>query len=88
MQNEATSKVANNKFLGTDKLQEQMGKPKTYKFINFSDKLTELLADVICVILEEESWPGADLREQWQLVQWREKSLAQKNRKLILLLTQ
>lgn len=55
MQNEATSKVANNKFLGTDKLQEQMGKPKTYKFINFSDTLTELLADVICVILEEES---------------------------------
>lgn len=78
MQNEATSKMANTKFLATDKLQGQMGKPKTCKFINLPDKLTELLADVICVILEEGSWPGADFREQWWLVQWRKKNLAKR----------
>lgn len=31
---------------------EQLGKGKS-KFMNFSNKLTELLAEVICVILEE-----------------------------------
>lgn len=54
VQNEATSRVAYIKFF---KEQTNYGNRWTNqrltKFINFSNKLTELLADAICVVLEE-----------------------------------
>lgn len=54
MRNEATSTGANIKFFkGQTNYENRWANRKLTKFVNFSNKLTKLLADVICVILKE-----------------------------------